>query len=257
MPSLLGILRDGDRCSVVRVVYSDETGTGSIVEEPLTVVSAIMMNLDSQWQPVYRDLEAVRPKPSFEFKGSRLFRDLRNGRRRAQADDILRAVLSIPARHHVPIFYAAIDRTGYARRPQADRNNKSKPYDMALVFCLRSVHGYVYTLMPQERVLWIADKTCAEKVTRQAHHFIQRLAEQTPDEMNSGVKGIMPQSLIVDAIYFGDSQQSAALQLADVCCSTINLHLQGDARVKPYYQLIKQQIVQSNPVPIFFAEFNK
>jgi hypothetical protein len=78
----------------MRVVYSDESGTGSIAEEPITVVTALMLNLDSQWEPVHQDLEALRPSPTFEFKGGRLFRELRNGRRRERADAILRGILS-------------------------------------------------------------------------------------------------------------------------------------------------------------------
>jgi hypothetical protein len=254
LTSLLGILRDGDRCSVVRVVYSDETGTGSIAEEPLTVVAALMMNLDSQWEPVYRDLEAVRPKPTFEFKGAKLFRDLRNGRKRAAADAILRGVLSIPTRYRVPIFYAAIDRVGYERSPLR-QDEASKPYDIALVFCLRSVHTFVYTLLPKERVLWIADKSGGyEHVSQQAREFIGRLAQNAPDELNSGVKEMKPHASFVDTVYFGDSKQSAALQLADVCCSVINLHLQNDPHAEPYYELIRPQIL-ANIVPIFFSEF--
>ncbi len=254
MTSLIGILRDGDRCSVVRVVYSDESGTGSISEEPLTVVTALMLNLDSQWEPVYRDLEALRPTPTFEFKGAKLFRDLRNGRRRERADANLRGILSIPARHHVPIFYAAIDRAGYERRP-TKRNDESTPYDMALIFCLRSVHTYVYTLLPKERVLWIADKTGYENVSRQAQEFIQRVVADYPGGLNSGVPDMKPHTSIVDTLYFGDSKQSAALQLADVCCSVITLHLQKDSRAKAYYPLIESQIIGSNPAPIYYAEF--
>jgi len=258
LSSLFGILREGDRCSVVRVVYSDETGTGSVVEEPLTVIAALMMNLDSQWEPVYRDLEAVRPKPEFEFKGAKLFRDLRNGRKRAAADTILRGILSIPARYHIPIFYAAIDRVGYEKRPVRNVGDEaSKPYDMALIFCLRSVHTYVYTLLPQERVLWIADKSGSyEDVSRHAREFIERLARHSPEDLNSGVKEMKPHASFVDTIYFGDSKQSAALQLADVCCSAISLHLQNDPRAEPYYAIIQSQIV-ANIVPIYFAEFNK
>ncbi len=249
MPSLTAILRDGERCSVVRVVYSDESGTGSIADEPLTIVTALMLNLDSQWEPVYRDLEAVRSKfDAREFKGATLFRALRNGRRRVRADAILRGVLSIPARHHIPIFYAAIDRSGHAQR-----HDRTGSYDMALMFCLRSVHTYIYTLLPKERVLWIADKSGYENISRAAHEFTKRLAENAPEALNSGVQDMKPQSSIVDTMYFGDSEQSGALQLADVCCSAITLHLRKDPRADPYYGLIESQIIV-NSVPIYFAE---
>ena len=249
------------RYNFVRVVYSDESGTGSLVEEPLTVVAALMLNIDSQFEAVSKDLEAVRPSPNYEFHGKRLFRDLRNGRRRERADTILRSLLSLPIKHSFPVFYAAIDRVGFARQMAKQANidaNPStyaaKPYDVAFVFCLRSVHTFVYTVIPKERVLWIADKNGYERVTRQAHQFIQGLAENNPEGMNSGVENMKPQESIVDTIYFGDSKQSAALQLADVCCSAITLHLRKDPRARPYYSLLEPRIVASNPVPIYFSE---
>jgi hypothetical protein len=33
----------------VFVAYSDESGVGSIKKEPITVVTAVMMNIDTQW----------------------------------------------------------------------------------------------------------------------------------------------------------------------------------------------------------------
>ncbi|HEY1851919.1 MAG TPA: hypothetical protein VGG60_12905, partial [Candidatus Binataceae bacterium] len=65
--SILGII--GHR-TVVRVVYSDESGTGSIEEEPITVVAAIVINLDTQWEGVEADLDRVAPDENHEFKGA-------------------------------------------------------------------------------------------------------------------------------------------------------------------------------------------
>jgi hypothetical protein len=131
----------------------------------------------------------------------------------------------------------------------------SGAYDMALVFCLRSVHTYVYTRLPKERVLWIADKSGYDSVSREAQQFIQWVAENEPGALNSGVEDMKPQTSLVDTVYFGDSKLSAALQLADVCCSAITLHLQKDPRATTYYRLIEPQIVESNPVPIYCSEF--
>ncbi|MGH7913820.1 MAG: hypothetical protein ACREPW_04115 [Candidatus Binataceae bacterium] len=43
----------------VRVVYSDEHGMGSEQQEPITVITAIMLNMDTQWHSVQHDLDTI------------------------------------------------------------------------------------------------------------------------------------------------------------------------------------------------------
>jgi hypothetical protein len=68
----------------VHVVYSDESGMGDESDEPIVVVTAIMLNMDSQWAPTSMALSAVVhhiPKGLLvrktgrlpELKGTRLF----------------------------------------------------------------------------------------------------------------------------------------------------------------------------------------
>jgi hypothetical protein len=58
----------------------------------------------------------------------------------------------------------------------------------------------------------------------------------------------LPNFHIIDTIYFGNSQESRALQLADVCCSTITRHLRGDPIATRYYKLLlKQMILADRP----------
>jgi hypothetical protein len=44
---------------ILRVVYSDESGTGDR-EQPITVVTAIVLDMDSQWTPIERELSALK-----------------------------------------------------------------------------------------------------------------------------------------------------------------------------------------------------
>jgi len=118
---------------------------GSMEKEPLTVVAALMLNLDSQWGPVERDLKALEPKKIYEFKGTRLFRDLRNGRLKEEANRLLCGVLSLPVKHKLPIFYAAIDRLGFQRFAEHKGLKRAKPYEMAFMCCLHAVDMLVHT----------------------------------------------------------------------------------------------------------------
>jgi hypothetical protein len=162
--------------TIVRVVYSDETGTGSIEEEPLTVVTALMINMDSQWADVSNDIVGIRPFRR-EFKGHRLYRDLRNGRQHVDADAILRQVLAIPKKRRLPLFYGAVDRVSFRRLkpnvlnwlPPAERQyppNLASEIGSAFDHCMDKVDTYVHTLLPGEQVLWIADKSQYEKLLK-------------------------------------------------------------------------------------------
>jgi len=51
---------------------------------------------------------------------------------------------------------------------------------------------------------------------------------------------------VIDTIYFGDLHESLALQLADVCCSTITRHLLGEPEAEPFYNIIRQQVITDN-----------
>jgi hypothetical protein len=70
----------------VRVIYSDETGVGSITDEPYAVVAVIMLNMNSQWHPVSEAMQAallgVMPAERaarYEIKWKRLFSEIRRG----------------------------------------------------------------------------------------------------------------------------------------------------------------------------------
>jgi Protein of unknown function (DUF3800) len=58
-------------------------------------------------------------------------------------------------------------------------------------------------------------------------------------------------SCLVDTIYFGDSHESLALQLADVCCSVITQHLIGREDGTQFYQLIRGQVITDGRLVMF------
>lgn len=251
---------------IVRVVFSDESGTGDEKREPIAVVAAVMFNIDSQWFPFMEDLAEL---PKREFKGHKLFANLRNGRKRKQADHILRAFLSAPARHKLPIFYAAIDRVGFSRGLAASKlpafvppkiRSRMPPGNIymfpAFGICLEEVDSYVHVLLPNEQVLWITDDNeRAESLIKAAHYFLEmkRRFPKDPEPLPPRFAHLdrrfprerLPArpSHVIDAIYFGKSNESRALQLADICAHTIRLALQGDAAATPYFGLINHQII--------------
>jgi hypothetical protein len=253
----------------VKVVYSDEAGIGSIDEEPVTVVTALMFNLDSQWGPVERELVEIQSttppkllKYGYELHGKRLFKAARRGSDAAIL--ALLSVLKIPADNFVPIFYGAVDRAGF----EADRSKKGEaelsyrqkrmtPYDVAFDACLRRIDSYVHTAFPKERILWIAEHSGHEKNLQSGLMWARATEKVTIEGEEMEMVRSSESSHLVDVLYFGNSEESRALQLADVCCSTITLMLlERHYGVRPllakgFYEMIQGQIVNDGTPPSF------
>ena len=111
--------------------------------------------------------------------------------------------------------------------------------------------------MPNERVLWIADKTGFEKSVKRGLTFLQfvyglrdyiykRLQREGVAASELPPFELFHPSHVIDTIYFGDSHESLGLQFADVCCATIAQHLLCKDDAEPFYNLIRPQVVTEN-----------
>jgi hypothetical protein len=100
--------------TALKVVYSDESLTDSKEAKPVTVVTALLLDMDSQWPLVSKDVSAIG-HPG-EFKGKQLFYDLRkNTKEKPDSERCLTQLLSIPFNRGIQIFYGAVDEKGLAR----------------------------------------------------------------------------------------------------------------------------------------------
>jgi hypothetical protein len=246
------------RLEIVRVVYSDEMGVAEM--DRITVVAAIMMNLDVQWKAVETDLKnIVAEMPSdylvggTELKGARLLKKIRKQKPRA-AEFLIRS-LRVPVNNCVPIFYGAVDRAGLGRRVRRDgfgsadvNASKYAAFDM----CMATVRQYVQTLLPGDHVLWIADDAGSSEPTfKQSVKFHQEKVFATGD---LDVITHFVDSPFVDTVYFGASHESRALQLADVCGTVICEYLHGKEDAREFYDVIRKGVITEGPVPWFSDE---
>lgn len=243
----------------MRVVFSDES-----VSDEIEIVTAIILNLDAQHDPLVGDIEAIltdvfknaAKATAFELKGKRLAADLRNGLKdeARYAAELLPQVLSLSCRHQFPIFYGAYDRNGFKKvedylngfvRPYTKIWKESLHPDPAFGECLSRVNKYASNSCPKDKLLWIHDnaghKMASKRVVLAQHRFFELLrmypptltpeGELIPPSVTSfgiGPAGYAiqtPQMRVVDTIYFGDSKNSRLLQFADLCCSVIRSHL--------------------------------
>jgi hypothetical protein len=240
------------RLSVVRVVFSDETESGSA--EGIIAVTAVMMNMESQWEPLEKDFASLPRSWSFrrEVKGSRLFRDIHKGRGKDSAET-LRGICAIPVSRGIPIFSGAVDSKGFKqvkRSVLGDQKHSWSPYDVALLVCFNSVDSYLETVAPWEKVLWISDAAPYRRPMKTAMTIQKVMAESNIMQKLGLDSSKAFKSHLMDPIYFGDSHESRAIQLADVCCSVVSGHLLGDPIAESYYAQIKPRLV-SPPAALY------
>jgi hypothetical protein len=288
----------------MRVVYSDESGTGDIKQQPIAVITAIMLDIDDHWKPIERELSAIKIHSiplalmrwgkgdrrtstltlNPEVKGDRLFKGLRGkirGIEPQRAAVALTQVLSVAVRNGVRIFYGAIDRAGHAeflRMAQLEPSKENTDQSAAFLECLQRLGEFVSAHMPQEQVVWIADKSGFEKSIKGWLKRVQMLrkmssralltllyepaAQKSADpELRERVRIIREAPAndldqlrplpVIDTIYFGDSHESLALQLADVCSTTITQHLLGRNDAEPFYNLIRGQVITDGNLVVY------
>jgi hypothetical protein len=244
----------------LRVAYSDESGVGSLKAEPISVVTAIVMNMDKSWAAVESGLRRIIkscPKNLLfreqELKGALLYGAAR--RHISKARTILAQTLAITVNEQILIYYGAVDRKGWELNAKVAKDvaqtSKNKPellkmaaIDRAFDTCIARVDNFAAVI--GEHVLWIADVSDPERErsTKVGLSWIQSLKATGHDPISYRfIKRNYDRVRIADAIYFGRSHESLALQLADVCWSTITLHLlekfyQWRPIVEPFYEII-------------------
>jgi hypothetical protein len=267
----LAVLLGPEPKTVVRVIYSDESGIGSEKDEPITVVAGLMLNIDSQWHPVLESIEQSLRETlgkedisTYEIKAKNLYHQIRRGDPTAKA--LMAALMKIPQQHLVPVFYGAIDRAGYmyfmreiytrsvyGSNPERRMSMVNPPLDTfseAFLQCIGRVDSFVHTAFPTEQILWIHDRGRYDEDAKQQLDKIRSLgASELGAAFRQALEGYLERSHVVDTIYFGNSRESRALQLADACCSTITRHLRGDPTASPYYELLKPQVVNEGSRP--------
>jgi hypothetical protein len=272
MNGLATLVLGPQRKTIVRVVYSDESGVGSERDEPLTVVAGLMLNIDSQWHPVLASVEKTLREilgreeiSTYEIRARNLYHQIRRDEPTAKA--LMSALMKIPDQHRVPIFYGAVDRAGYmyfmreiyvrsvyrglnAEERLSDVRPAPDAFGEALKLCLNRVDSFVHTVFPTEQVLWIHDRGRYDDDAKSQLEKVRVLgASEFGVMLRENLEGYLERSHVVDTIYFGDSRDSRALQLADACCSTITRHLRGDPVATPYYEMLKPQITNDGARP--------
>lgn len=263
----------------LRVVYSDESGVGNIDKEPVTVVTAIVVNLDRDWEDVERELNNLRkdaPAAAIEgdriLKGKSIYSLLRKNAELEQQRDgalhpnarqirdeaitlrqFLHRLFGVIVKYRIPIFYGAVDRKGlieYQKQPTlSDTEKSATAYNLAFAECLARLDAAASTFT-NERLLWIADRSDKQRepATKSELEYYRSATAENLELLFGEPNAEASRISVADTIYFGHSSDSIALQLADVCCSTVTNYLLEQFYDWTYsatseYWLIRRQIM--------------
>jgi hypothetical protein len=265
----LALVLGAKREIVVRVVYSDETGTdGDEKRNPSAIVTAMMLNMDCQWKPVRDAVEAaiadvIQPRvmSRYALKGKNIYHRIERGE--PQAIELMKRLMAIPRKCYVPVFWDGIHRQGFRFQMTPFHRNEAladvyRPFRLAFQNCMQGIENYVHTSYRDEEVLWIHDGGSLNPIAKESLRAWREFVEvSTTEIIKMQAKGEVPQSIIphvphvADMIYFGDDKESRALQLVDCCCCTISRHLRSDPFVAPFYELLQIQIVGEGKRPLY------
>lgn len=246
------------------VAYSDESGVGDC-KEPVTVVTAVVINMDTQWNAVEGQLFSAidntprylmqrKPKKHPALKGKLFYQALRKGD--LEADKALTEIMNILPACGLPVFYGAIDRAGYKRFLNTRQPDHALPeYAAAFSECLKRVDRASRAFTKNDRVLWIADQSDRQREPATGSRLFWHRVFTEVAVGTSKPTGVS--SSLVDTVHFGSSDVSVALQLADVCCSTVTNHLldtyyeQRSLLAAKFYEQIRCNVLNDGTPPLY------
>jgi hypothetical protein len=240
----------------VRVIYFDEAGVSDKNVEPIAVVSAVIVDGDSQWRPIEADIDDIigrfvpeEDREHFEFHAKALFsrdKSLTKGKwTRKLREDTLSAFLGLIPKHELYVISTAVDRQGWENAFPQDRRPKDgvmAAQDFAFSACLQTVNTWFQVAAPEEVGICIADQSDRWKWMKDLpRHYRRHLPK---DYVHADQLLI---TNIVDSVYFGDSHDSIGVQLADACSFFVKRHLMKRENSEKFFHIFKKRVLIDGP----------
>jgi hypothetical protein len=155
----------------------------------------------------------------------------------------------------ITIVYGAVDLDAL----QKEVYGSADPVDVCFRKCLSGIRAWARELVDGQVLTALGDKAENYTVPRMAEvslpHLLNNLVILIVDDCDAKTKSVLQQSFrssrpplstlldcFHDDIYFGDSRYSIGIQLADMCSYFIARHLEGNAQIDCFYQVIEPRI---------------
>jgi hypothetical protein len=237
---------------IVRLVYFDEAGIGSLADEPITVVAAVIIHGDDEWSVVeghidsiINDLVPADSRKNFEFHAKELLHGSKRcdwGRQKRW--EVLTEFLKTFEKYQLPIIWAAADRTKtmaeFALIKEASQlGDPVLPHLLAFTLCQAFVEIWFRSNAANEKGICIADPVTGKmtKALLEGFHNHWRKNRIVPD-MD------FRNEHLIEAVSFVESHKSIGVQLSDACNLFVKRHLSGmtNSDSERFYGIIKPYI---------------
>lgn len=156
------------------------------------------------------------------------------------------------------VVYGAVD----IQKEKREICGSADPLDIAFRICMKEVYEWVrdrslrydfekeqdkaVQTWLEELVILIVDD-CDGKQRNMLQTSFRTLRHPLPSVVERPVSERLPH--FHDDMFFGDSRYSIGLQLADLCSYFIARHLEGDAQIEHFYDMIEPHIVYGQLYP--------
>ncbi len=254
--SISGHPLKGDR--IVRLVYLDEAGIANAAHEPFVVVAGVIVNPDNTARELENQLRGIArkyvPDPYYAdaliFHTTEIWHGTKSFDRKTWPLNtrlrLLRDLAAIPRLFDLPVV------CGYARRdalqaeikvgnPEISSvHMKIVEHSIAFVEAARQIEVWMRSKASSERAMLIAENTPIAKADIKRFHEGYRPYPNREDGMSSSA---FHSDHIVETILFADKNESALLQIADVCAFFMRRRLMKKIDSDPFYELLHPQVV--------------
>lgn len=215
------------------MIYVDEAGT--TVTEPVTVVAAIFVDADRQWERLRERLSELcnaevpaQFRDKFCFHALEVYGDGKKKYRTAWAlPDRVRfyeEMLKLPKELRLTVVFGWVRRAdGEGWKPKYEAEARH----MATFFqCIGSANAQLKRAFPNELGVVIAENS--HDMRKSLKKMFSAMADgrslvNAPD----GIKELVPVRNIIDTVHFADKADAPLLQLADACAFAIRRFLAG------------------------------
>ena len=246
----------------MRVLYLDESGTGSIEKDPHLVVAGVIIHADKQWHPIaslLRSLlEGATPRgqrvPRF-LHAKDVFHGTREFPRETWPEDIrfelLDNIARIPEKFETPIVWSLADRAEFAVRSPSDTalQHKIDSYTTAALACFMQAEWYMRNVVGDREVISITMESNRDLNKRISEIYTFASRPEIVGQVFTGtaVPGLLPLTKVIDEPSFQEKTASSILQLADFCCFALKRSAKQQLHHARFCKPLASAMVLINP----------
>ncbi|MBV8775427.1 MAG: DUF3800 domain-containing protein [Deltaproteobacteria bacterium] len=239
---------------IVRCIYLDDAGFGDEKHEPIAVVAAVLVNADTQWKPIERDIDSIierfvpeDSREGFEFHAKELFSSSKRTRSWGQPlrHAVLEEFVKLFDKYKLPILPGAANRSE-VRKMAAISVSRGRlkgqnlldlmSLNFAFLACSSVVNLWLKMFANREVGICFADKLNTDRVEwlKANLNFFRR------NSLNGDPESRWDR--LVDTVYWAESHESMGLQLADSAAFFYKRHLMEKADSEHFYSIIEPYV---------------